>query len=277
MTSIDLSGDTFLDHLIDVASSRAITAAAHTFHNFLFSDLATSKAKAISKAERKERDISDASFVYGEIDFHSFAQILREIRPLVKRDGLFFDLGSGTGRPCFAMALLSDMHRIVGVEALEQLVQASRDVLAKYEAFVESDEVEVEEEGEEENEQEEEQPHDADAHDSPTRAARPKRIVHSPLAKLERRASLPNSARVSFVHANLLDIDWSDGDFVFLNSTCYSASLMAGVSEAAAKLKPGSIVVSLTKPINSPHFTILSKKKYPMSWGSSTVFVARRN
>jgi len=47
----------------------------------------------LSKNERKAKEITDNSFVYGEIDFHSYSQILKEIRPLFKADGVFVDLG----------------------------------------------------------------------------------------------------------------------------------------------------------------------------------------
>jgi hypothetical protein len=50
-------------------------------------------SKTLSKNERKAKEITDNSFVYGEIDFHSYSQILKEIRPLFKADGVFVDLG----------------------------------------------------------------------------------------------------------------------------------------------------------------------------------------
>lgn len=148
--------------------------------------------------------------MYGEIDFHSFSQILKEIRPLFKPEGKFVDLGSGTGRPCFAMALLSDMKRIVGIEALEQLSEASKQILEQYENFVESDEVEVEdEEAEAESENDDQQ---SSSTGSPLRVKAKTKIVHSPLAKLERRASIGGASdlkRVEMIRGDFLKIDWS--------------------------------------------------------------------
>ncbi len=64
-----------------------------------------------------------------------------------------------------------------------------------------------------------------------------------------------------------MQLDWSDGDFVFLNSTCYSPLLMSALSVKAEALRSGALVVSLTKALQSEKFQLLSKKKYVMSWG----------
>lgn len=288
VTSIDLGGANFLTDLINVASSVAITAASHTFHNFLYRHCSTGAAKTLSKTERKEKDIKDNSFVYGEIDFHSFSQIIKEIRPLFKPDGIFVDLGSGTGRPVFAMALLSDMKKIYGIEALDGLHNAAQEILTEYETFVESDAVEIElpDEDEEEGEGDGQSSVVDPSIGSPTRLAPPKKkttIVNSPLAKLERRASRdwtsshPDDRRIELIHGDFMKHDWwTNSDFVFMNSTCFSPSLMAEISTRAEKLKSGAIVVSLTKSITSKEFTIMSKEKHQMSFGSATVYVQKR-
>lgn len=227
-------------------------------------------SKTLSKAERKAKNITDNSYVYGEIDFHSFATIIREIRPLFPAGGTFVDLGSGTGRPCLAMALLSDMKRIIGIEALEDLVKASEQVRDKYETFIEDGEHDKEEEdreGEEGSDAETKvRPTAADG--SPLRVRRNPSVSQSPLARLERNASLsPGEKRLQFVHGDFLTHDWwSHSDFVFMNSTCYSPALIASISAHAEKLKPGTLVVSLTKALTSQQFTLLSKKKYQMRY-----------
>ncbi len=51
-----------------------------------------------------------------------------------------------------------------------------------------------------------------------------------------------------FLHqGSFLDFDWSDGDVVFANSTCFDDELMLGLSKSAEKLKAGAIVVTFTK------------------------------
>jgi len=46
---------------------------------------------------------------------------------------------------------------------------------------------------------------------------------------------------------SFLDFDWSDGDVVFANSTCFDDELMLELSKKAELLKPGAIVVTFTK------------------------------
>ncbi|CAM9922769.1 unnamed protein product, partial [Ectocarpus sp. 13 AM-2016] len=69
---------------------------------------------------------------------------------------------------------------------------------------------------------------------------------------------------------------WSDGDCVFANSTCFPEDLMDALARQAEELKPGSIVVTFTKGLDSTAFEVLSKRRFEMSWGPATVFIHRR-
>ena len=46
---------------------------------------------------------------------------------------------------------------------------------------------------------------------------------------------------------SFLDFDWSDGDVVFANSTCFDDELMMDMSKKAEKLKAGALIVTFTK------------------------------
>lgn len=84
---------------------------------------------------------------------------------------------------------------------------------------------------------------------------------------------------VEAVNGSFLDLeacDWSDGDLVFANSTCFDDSLIAGIAERAERLKPGAYVVTFTKGLESRAFEVLDKRRYKMSWGPATVFIHRR-
>jgi hypothetical protein len=69
---------------------------------------------------------------------------------------------------------------------------------------------------------------------------------------------------------SFLDFDWSDGDVIFANSTCFSDELMTLLSKQAESLKPGAIVVTFTKGMSTPAFELLERKRYRMSWGPAT-------
>ena len=57
---------------------------------------------------------------------------------------------------------------------------------------------------------------------------------------------------------------------MFANSTCFDDQLMTDMTHQAARLKPGSIVVTFTKGMVSNKFEIMEKKRYKMSWGPAT-------
>ena len=46
------------------------------------------------------------SLIYGEVDFHSFARVLRKINPVP--GGVFYDLGSGTAKAVFVARFMHD-------------------------------------------------------------------------------------------------------------------------------------------------------------------------
>ncbi|CAN0457728.1 unnamed protein product, partial [Laminaria digitata] len=66
---------------------------------------------------------------------------------------------------------------------------------------------------------------------------------------------------------SFLEYDWSDGDCIFANSTCFPPDLMAALARQAEELKPGSVVVTFTKGLESPCFEVENKKRFEMSWG----------
>lgn len=88
--------------------------------------------------------------------------------------------------------------------------------------------------------------------------------------------TLGQSQYVNVYEGSFLDFDWSDGDVVFANSTCFSDELMLSLSEQAERLKPGAIVVTFTKGMTSKQFELLERKRYRMSWGPATVFIHRK-
>ncbi|KAJ1449541.1 S-adenosyl-L-methionine-dependent methyltransferase [Pelagophyceae sp. CCMP2097] len=76
--------------------------------------------------------------------------------------------------------------------------------------------------------------------------------------------------------ASFLDVDWSDADVVFANSTCFDEDLMSAMSRQAESLKPGAYFVTFTKGLSSDAFDVLERKRYRMSWGPATVFIHQR-
>ena len=109
------------------------------------------------QASQKERyetgQKKDSTLVYGEISFESFEIIFHKIKNLYgirnegssgpegflqRPGGLFYDLGSGTGKPCVAAALLHNFERCTGVEILEGLHTVSQSLIERYNSTKES-------------------------------------------------------------------------------------------------------------------------------------------
>lgn len=71
-------------------------------------------------SHQARRDLDNTSEVlYGELPFASWQQIILETKP--KQDGVFFDLGSGTGRITMMSYIFCDFKKIVGIELLQGL------------------------------------------------------------------------------------------------------------------------------------------------------------
>ncbi len=74
---------------------------------------------AISLNVRNAMTSPDDSLLYGEAVLYSFADLLALTEPKINE--VFYDLGSGVGKPVFMAALLYDFSKAVGIELLEPL------------------------------------------------------------------------------------------------------------------------------------------------------------
>ncbi|MBP7709536.1 MAG: hypothetical protein KA100_00515 [Rickettsiales bacterium] len=89
---------------------------AETLFNHLYGNI---DGYGVSTAARQASNIDTEKLLYGELPFETCKQILERANP--KKDGVFFDLGSGTGRVVMAFYLLSNFKKCVGVELLQGL------------------------------------------------------------------------------------------------------------------------------------------------------------
>ncbi|MBM3580065.1 MAG: hypothetical protein FJX34_04770 [Alphaproteobacteria bacterium] len=88
---------------------------AEEIFNQLYSEI---DGYAVSNAARKTAGIEEG-LLYGELPFATWQAIVERTNP--KKDGVFFDLGSGTGRIIIQSSLLFDFKKLVGVELLQGL------------------------------------------------------------------------------------------------------------------------------------------------------------
>lgn len=67
--------------------------------------------------------------------------------------------------------------------------------------------------------------------------------------------------------------EWHTADVVFVNSTAFDELLMHDLSRCCEYLLLGSIVVTLTRRLSSPHFRLIEEARYPCSWGDADAFI----
>ncbi|GMH50463.1 hypothetical protein TL16_g00778 [Triparma laevis f. inornata] len=203
----------------------------------LFEDCSIEVAKSASKGERADKELTkERSLIYGEVEFDSFAVVLRKIcsgfskdMAPMDRNKVFYDIGSGSGRAVMIARMTQDFKTCVGIELMENLAALADNIKEKYVAGNYSEK------------------------------------LYETVGK-----------DVEFHQADFLKFDWSDGDLVFANSTCFTDELTAAIAERSKGMKAGSYLVTFTKGIISDAFELVEKKRYVMSWGPATVFIHRR-
>lgn len=100
---------------------------AETLFNHLYGNI---DGYVVSNAARAKSGLDTEKLLYGELPFETCKQIIERANP--KKDGVFFDLGSGTGRVVTAFYLLSNFKKCVGVELLEGLHNKACEINAEF-------------------------------------------------------------------------------------------------------------------------------------------------
>ena len=111
---------------------------SHTF-DYIFKDISHEDATKISNQARAKHKNRPNNLIYGEItSLRPFSEIFGYLRMRNEefwreRSLIFIDLGSGTGRPVIAAALLHSFEQCIGIEIVPNLFKASLQVKALYE------------------------------------------------------------------------------------------------------------------------------------------------
>ncbi|CAN5426894.1 methyltransferase [soil metagenome] len=81
---------------------------------------------------------------------------------------------------------------------------------------------------------------------------------------------------IEFIHQNILQVDFRDGDIIFINATAFFGELWDAIVQRLYQLKSGSRVILTSRKLPATDFTLLSDEKQLMSWGMSSVFIYQR-
>eukprot|EP01038_Epipyxis_sp_PR26KG_P005834 gene5834-8049_t len=101
-------------------------------------------------------------------------------------------------------------------------------------------------------------------------------MVHSPDVKEKLQRLKINLPLLEVKLGNIIEVDWSDGDLIFISSLCYSDTLLETIFEQGANLKAGSKIITLKKPLldnANDNFQLWKTITGKMSWGLVELYV----
>lgn len=119
-------------HLPDLDRQRLFDRYA--IYQNVTKDFPTSLGKEVSKKERVE-DVFTSTLTYGELEFVSIGEVFETIKArygAIRSGGVFYDLGSGTGKGVITGAMLHDFDKCIGIEILDGLYNVSLQLKSVY-------------------------------------------------------------------------------------------------------------------------------------------------
>jgi hypothetical protein len=115
-----------IDHLDDIVEGKVSLELESLYEEC---SPITAKDASVSDHHRKGNS-NDNSLVYGEVEFASFLNLLQFFPK--SKGGVFYDLGSGSGRAVFTVRFTLDFDRCIGIELLPNLHKLAVDVTEIY-------------------------------------------------------------------------------------------------------------------------------------------------
>lgn len=81
---------------------------------------------------------------------------------------------------------------------------------------------------------------------------------------------------VDFVCDDILQVDFSEADVIFVNATTFNIVLWEQLQKRFAALKSGARLMTTTRKLNEWDFELIHQGQYLMSWDYCTVFFYKR-
>ena len=82
-----------------------------------------------------------------------------------------------------------------------------------------------------------------------------------------------NTATISLLHGNFLEIDFSDANLIFINATGFIGPIWNRIQEKLIQLSPETVIITISKKLNSNDFTLQKTTHIEMSWGIATAYI----
>ncbi|KAI9994089.1 hypothetical protein PInf_016653 [Phytophthora infestans] len=236
------------DFVLGMIFEKPFAAFERTYRGF-----GAEYAKELSNEARKSSNLIKTSYVYGEILFFPFADIIRWVAPFLPDFAIFYDLGSGTGKAVIAASLVHPFDQAIGIELLEPLAHCAekrKTALEKLKSPLLKTDIDF-------------------------------MIGDLLTTKWE-------DGDVVFCHGTCFNDEYEFGLSVISHrlmltepmSTCYYRFMLSRewtkISRAAEKIKQGSFFISTTHVLRTGLFEVVKSLNFTMSWGTAAVYIHRR-
>lgn len=90
---------------------------------------------------------------------------------------------------------------------------------------------------------------------------------------LKNAAYQKNISSISLLQGNFLAIDFSDANLIFINATGFIGPIWHKIQEKLIQLSPGTVIITISKKLNSNDFTLQKTTHIEMSWGIATAYI----
>ena len=81
--------------------------------------------------------------------------------------------------------------------------------------------------------------------------------------------------KMNVTKGDILKVDWSNADIIYIASVCYPEPLMEGIIEKTKFLKKGTIIITL-KLMTEMSLKAIQHFKIKMTWGSSDIYILEK-
>jgi hypothetical protein len=244
----DSSSDSGSDSWSDRSDEEDVCTMQQNFMETIIPSSTYEEACNLSKIERRKKECKgNLTLTYGEILFDSFRDAILPIFEEyggLPRGAKFYDLGSGRGRASFFVTLLADdyyhtrghLASCTGVEIIASLHALSVDALGRWNQHYPQ-------------------------YLSSLRGGRYPECVHSS----GEGSGEEGSGVIQNLHGSITDlqcVNWTDGDLVFVNSTCFTGAyvfvMFACISCVCVYICIYVCVCGLLAAINLSNFCLYS-------------------
>ena len=79
--------------------------------------------------------------------------------------------------------------------------------------------------------------------------------------------------KLSFVEANIFDVDWSKATIIYIAGTCFDDETIDRITRKLERVTTGTRIVTVSYPLRSPYLEPVSQQTLLYSWGPGTIYV----